>query len=277
MDLDQYKSIFKLFFTLINTYYVIIRHCLNILYWKAILMKLRALTLAICFGAAVFATNSASAKDYTKAEIEQIVHDYILNNPDVLMEAGDKVKERQAQQALDQQNKLIQSIYADKAIPSSGAKNGKHKIIEFFDYNCGYCKKARPILKEILNDNLDVQYYYMEFPILSEISVTAAEIGIALYAINPKIYEKYNDQLMTRNDRLQTEVQLQALVESLDPKIKWSEVKKISKTPQVQQTLNNIRGIAQKLNVNGTPAFIIDGEVLRGAPRSADMVKTLLK
>lgn len=237
-------------------------------------MKLNAIAMAICL---TLATTAVSAKDYSKAEIESIVHDYLLANPEVIMEASNKYKEQQAKLMQGQQQKLIESIYTNKAIPSSGAKNGKNKIVEFFDYNCGYCKKARPLLNEVQKTHPDIQYFYMEFPILSEISGMAAQIGIALYAINPELYAKYNNQLMTRSDRLTSEIQLQALVESLDPSITWKEVKALSETEPVLNTLNDIREIAKNLNVNGTPAFIVNGEIIHGAPTSKVTIEKLLK
>ncbi|MDD6178016.1 MAG: DsbA family protein [Succinivibrionaceae bacterium] len=238
-------------------------------------MNLKQITSALVISAACFGISTSSAKDFTKEEIESIVHDYIINNPDVLIEAQDKIEQRKAELEKVQQNKILNEIYSDKAIPKSGPDNAKHKVIEFFDYNCGYCKRSRPLLLETLKDRNDVQYIYLEFPILSDISVTAAKVGLALYAYDKAKYKQYNDNLMTSPERLTSEIRLQALVEELG--LNWQEIKTLSESKQVSETILKIRNFAKEFNVSGTPAFIIDGEILHGAPTSKGLIESYLK
>lgn len=238
-------------------------------------MKFKKLYAGLLVGLASLGMGQVNAEEFTKAQIETIIHDYIINNPDVLIEAQDKITQRLAEKAKVEKNKALLDIYADKAIPRSGPANAKHKIIEFFDYNCGYCKKARPLILKTLENYKDVEYLYLEFPILSEISTQAAQVGIAIYATDKSKYKEYNDTLMTRNERLTNEIQLQSLVENLG--LNWSEIKKLSQGPQVAQTILKIRSFAKKFNVNGTPAFIIDGETLHGAPTSKTIIESYLK
>ena len=172
-------------------------------------MKLRSLVLTLTAGMALagFGVPAAAAQfsDSQKAEIESIVYNYLLNNPDVMIEVGEKLKARQEQIQEAQRDKAVQAIIANPNIPQSGAEKPKHTIIEFFDYNCGYCKQAKPHTMKLLEKRNDVRYFYLEFPILTEVSYTAARTGVAIYAMNPELYVKYNNDLMTRKSRLQNE------------------------------------------------------------------------
>lgn len=235
-------------------------------------MKIRTLCAAAVLAALV---SSPAYAEFTREEIETIVHDYIVNNPDVLIEASAKVQARQAELKKAEESKTIERILKSKQFPQSGPANAKHTIVEFFDYNCGYCKKAKPLLIDLLKHSPDTRYIYMEFPILSEISLTGARVGLAVYNLDKDKYVRYNNELMTRTGRLSNEIELQTLVESLG--LNWKTVLDLSKKEEVDEILAEIRAAAQALEVNGTPAFIIDGQVLHGAPRSENDVKKLLK
>ena len=242
-------------------------------------MKLRSLFLSLVAGLTLagFGVPAAAAQfsDSQKAEIENIVYNYLLNNPDVMIEVGEKLKARQAQIQEAEREKAVKEIIANPNVPQSGAEKPRHTIIEFFDYNCGYCKQAKPHTMKILEKRSDVRYYYLEFPILSEISYTAARIGVAIYAMNPELYVKYNNELMTRKSRLQNEVEIQAAVEQLG--LKWAEVQTLAKSPAVSDVLSQIRTLADKMQVTGTPSFIIDGVPMHGAPRSVDTIESYFK
>lgn len=244
-------------------------------------MKLRFLSLAAASILGVSAAMTygvstvAQAESFTTADIEKIVHDYILNHPEVLVEAGEKIKKQELQAAKLAKQNTIKEMLANGAIPKSGPDDATHTIIEFFDYNCGYCKRAKPVFMQVLNKYPKTKYVYIEFPILSEISSKAARVGLAIYQIDPNKYVEYHNELMTRNDRLRDEISIQALVEKLG--LNWNEVKTLSNQKEIGDTLKQIRIYAQKMEVTGTPAFIIDGEELHGAPTDISSVESLLK
>lgn len=244
-------------------------------------MKLRMLSLAagVMLVAGAVLTFSASvpaqAKELSKQEIEQIVHDYILNHPEVLVQAGEKIKQQEVAKAKAEKANALKELLANGAIPTSGPADATHTIVEFFDYNCGYCKRAKPVFMQVLNKYPKTKYVYVEFPILSEISGKAARIGLAVYQMDPAKYVEYHNELMTRQGRLSDEITLQALVEKLG--FKWDEVKALSEKPEVGELIRQIRVYAQKMEVTGTPVFIIDGQELHGAPTDISAVEALLK
>ena len=215
------------------------------------------------------------AKELSKQDIEQIVHDYILNHPEVLVQAGEKIKQQAEAKAKAEKTNALKELLANGAIPTSGPADATHTIVEFFDYNCGYCKRAKPVFMQVLNKYPKTKYVYVEFPILSDISGKAARIGLALYQMDPAKYVEYHNELMTRQGRLSDEITLQALVEKLG--FKWDEVKALSEKPEVGELIRQIRVYAQKMEVTGTPAFIIDGQELHGAPTDISAVEALLK
>ena len=112
------------------------------------------------------------------------------------------------QAALEQVSSMIR---ADPMVPVRGKPNAKHYLIEFFDYNCGYCKVVRPYTKKFLKDN-DAAIFYVELPILSPISVRASAIGLALYKVDHDKYFIYQDALMESKEKITSEDQLKAAV-----------------------------------------------------------------
>ena len=126
-----------------------------------------------------------------------------------------------------------------------------------------------------MKEHKDTRYIYMELPILSKISYTAAKIGIAIYNIDRNKYVEYNNKMMTRSSRLNDESEIKSVVESIG--LDWEKVNEVAKKPEVDEVISAVRKEAEALKVNGTPAFIVDGEALYGAPMSKEQVLTLFK
>ena len=134
-------------------------------------------------------TNEAPFNDAQMAALEEIIHSYIVTHPEVLVEAAQMMElRRQVEQRLKVED-LAQELVKNEQIPVRfGDENSKHHVIEFFDYNCGYCKKIRPLTERLAKEHPDLQVIYVEFPILSATSIQAATIAAALYV---KDKEKY--------------------------------------------------------------------------------------
>lgn len=200
--------------------------------------------------------------DQTKTQIEQIVHDYIVNNPQVLVEASQAL-EKQEEQAYDLKLKsFIKTVQNDKNVPVKYAKNkdSKHYLIEFFDYNCGYCKQAR-VLTNKLAEQYDLNVYFIEFPILSSVSVQASAVGLALYQIDKNKYFAYQDKLMTMEGRLTSLNQVKATLEAVGADVK--EVLTLANSETIHKALNDNLVNGGNIGVRGTPFLIIDGKVVQ--------------
>ncbi len=173
-----------------------------------------------------------------------------------------------AVQSKNAQSNTITSILNNPNIPQDSINNPKHTIIEFFDYNCGYCKMAKPVAMSVMNKYDDISYYYMEFPILTASSLTASKVGVAIYSLDPLKYYEYNEKLMTTNHAIRGEKEISDLVTKLG--LDWNEVKNLSESKEIMNVLLEIRKAAEKLEVDGTPTFYVDGKSLPGTPTSEE-------
>ncbi|HWT30566.1 MAG TPA: thioredoxin domain-containing protein, partial [Propylenella sp.] len=163
------------------------------------LARLFSLVLALmCLAAPVRAETTAAEKQ----EIEQIVRDYLLAHPEVIEEAITLLRAKREQEALAAQGKAIQensaAIFDSKNQAVLGNPDGKITLVEFFDYNCGYCKRAVSDMNALLAANPDLRIVMKEFPILSESSVEAARISVAVNDSAPEKYLAFHQELFDR-------------------------------------------------------------------------------
>ena len=147
----------------------------------------------------------------TKNEINKLIKNYILDNPEIVIEAIELFQKKQSSNAIKKQKETIKSLsvelYDDTNSYFFGNENSELKIVEFIDYNCGYCKKNHEIMMNILNENNDIKYIIKELPILGESSLLASKFAINIYLVDgPKIYEKFYDKLMRHNSQLNFEI-----------------------------------------------------------------------
>lgn len=154
------------------------------------------------------ATPGQPASSFTpsqKEEIGKVCADYLLEHPDVLIKASQKLQENEMQAM---QQKLLTAVLAnkesllnDKDAPMTKPKNAKVAVIEFFDYQCAYCHKVFPELEKVMKNNPNVQFIFKEFPIFSErweASKYAAQMGFAVYKLGGiEAYLKYHNALFS--------------------------------------------------------------------------------
>lgn len=218
---------------------------------------------------------------FSKEEIETIVHDYLLDHPEVILEVTQKLKADQGEYQARADKKLIESqydaIFSDNRDGTSGAPADKAKtvIVEFFDYDCGYCKKTKQlILKYLQKHPSDVHYIYKEFPILSDESVYAARIAMAIQRLYPNKYVIYHNELMTRADKIQNTKEVDDLVTKLGMDL--SKIKTEADGDYVTKKIMDNERLAHNMGLTGTPAYIINGRVIRGAPTSMYQLEKLI-
>lgn len=225
--------------------------------------------MSVALVTAALLPSVASAEEFTanqKTAIGEVVKAYLMDHPEVITEAL---------QALDERNKAAEeqgrtdAIQANKeAIFSSpyqatlGDPNAKIALVEFFDYNCGFCKKALSDTRAILDKEKDVKIILKEFPILSEGSVEAAKVAAAVNILNPRAYEAFHFELMSIRGQADGDRALAAAVKvGLDE----AKVKETSAKPEVTQAISQSYDLARKLSINGTPAYVIGDELVYGA------------
>lgn len=236
-------------------------------------------SLSATLVAAALLPSAAFAEDFTdsqKAAIGDVVKSYLLEHPEVITEAL---------QALDARNKAAEeqgrtdAIQANReAIFSSpyqaviGNPDAKITLVEFFDYNCGYCKKALADTRAILDKEKDVKIVLKEFPILSEGSVEAAKVAAAVNILNPRAYEAFHFELMGIRGQADGE---RALAAAAKAGLDEAKVKETASKRDVADAINQSYDLARKLNINGTPAYIIGDELVYGAVGFADLSRRI--
>ncbi|MGL4251906.1 MAG: DsbA family protein [Aeromonas sp.] len=218
------------------------------------------------------------ASELTKSDVEQIVRDYLVKNPEILVEMSNALRAKQESQQAESDKALIkahaQQLYGNKD-PEAGNPKGTLTIVEFFDYNCGYCKRAHPLVKQLMAEDKDIRYIYKQFPILSESSYFAARAALAVQLGQPDKYEAFHEKLYSHQGPLSDEAQVKQIAEAAG--VDWSKVKAKLKDGAIDQNLGTNRELAGAMAISGTPAFIIGDQIMRGAPRDLASLKGIIK
>ena len=228
--------------------------------------------LLLAFGFAIEPVHALSAED--RKQIDKQIEDYFMRNPEKLEQAlenmqafmEDRANRQQAEALLQNADKL----YRDEADYTMGPQNAPITIVEFFDYNCGYCKRSFAPLMEVLEENKDVRLVFKEYPILGEPSYLASSTALA---INDKMkYLTYHSKLMTHSGRVS-----QAVVEKIlgELKLPPQKLQADARSDKYVLQLAETRQLADAIGVNGTPAFVINGQLFPGALNKAELTQAI--
>lgn len=225
---------------------------------KEMHVKLKSFITAAALMGAMIAPQAmaADAVDATqKKEIEKIIHDYIVSNPEVLVEASQALQQKQQQTMAQQAKAAIQEnaskLFAD-SMTVTGNPKGNVTIVEFFDYQCGHCKKMAPVMGELIKGDDKLRVIYKEFPIFGKSSETASKAALAA-AMQGK-YKQMHEALMQQQGRLSDD-DINKIAKNIG--LNMDKFKKDMDSKEVKDALNANRELAEKLRLMGTPAFII--------------------
>ncbi|PKR57433.1 DsbA family protein [Thalassospira lohafexi] len=217
----------------------------------------------------LFAVPAAQADDQfspaQKTEIDAMIEEYLIKNPDVLLRAIQNVQSWQAAEQSRQQSEAIipvwDALVADASVPSIGPADAPVTVIEFFDYHCGYCKRALDGVMEIVeNSDGKVRTIFVELPILREESATAARAALA--AAKQGKYMEVHQAFMT-NRGLLDEDRINDLAAAAGVDV--DQMRADMQSPEINGMLAQYSAMAQTVGISGTPAFIINGTMVSGA------------
>jgi len=212
------------------------------------LMTLFAFTLTATGAQAQSATSGATA-DFTEAELQRIRAEAlaaILAYPEIIEEATAILQERRS-------NAALASVLQDPNTPVLGNPEGEIALIEFFDYNCGYCRRAAGSLRGLIEDDPDLRVIMVEAPILSEESLEASQASVAAYALGAD-YEELHFAVMGGTGRATGDAVIEYAGEQDIDKDAISEK---METYEVMGSLSQNYGAMQAMEIGGTPAFIV--------------------
>jgi protein-disulfide isomerase len=225
-----------------------------------------ALALACGFFAAAGAPPIPAADMPTekRQEIEAIIHDYLMHNPDVLIEAlrgaEDKLNREADAKATTVLSDRQAEIFDDAATPVGGNPHGDVTIVEFFDYRCPYCKQVLPSLQTLLNEDHKLRFVYKEMPVLGPQSVTAAHAALA--AQRQGKYEAFHNAMMATKGQI-TDETVYKVAGSVGLDV--DRLKQDMSAPEIGQSLKTNLALADALNIRGTPGFIVGKHIVPGA------------
>ena len=221
-------------------------------------------TSYLVFGYAPLGTGGTPiSADQTR--VEQITRDYLTKNPEILVEMTNELDKRQVAEEETQQKKAI-SQNADKIFRSPlshvvGNPNGDVSLVEFFDYNCGYCRRALPDVIKLLEEDGKVRLVLKELPIFGDDSETAAKLALA--SNKQGKYFEMHQKLFAEPGKADKEKALRVAKElGLDV----DQLQKDAEDPDIKKSLDQAKELAQRLNLQGTPLFLISDRVIAGAP-----------
>jgi protein-disulfide isomerase len=229
-------------------------------------MQCRTLVLQVAM-TFVVATVPAAAQQATeqpaRPALEQIVREYILQHPEVLIESFRLYKEReqtaQKEHSKDAISANLGDLQRDPSSPEAGAAGGV-TVVEFFDYRCRFCKGAEGTIEKLRADHPDLHFVFKEFPILGPESSLAAKAGLAAHKQGG--YLKFHQALMA----LKGPITMDAIAELAGKLgLDVSKLKAYMESPEVQAILARNSELAHKVGVKSTPTFVIGSELVSGA------------
>lgn len=232
------------------------------------LFTLLACTSLIAMQASAFAEDKAAsaAKKYTREEIEAIVIDTIMKNPQVIIDSVDQMQAKKESEAADQARQVITayktSLFEKPGDPYAGNPKGDVTIVEFFDYNCGYCKRSLPNVLKLLGEDKNVKVIFKDFPVLSPSSEDAAKAALTMNKLKPEKYLDYHAALFNLGGKFDEET-LATVAEGMG--VAKEEFKTTLHSTEIADLISEHRELATKLGAQGVPVFIIGNDLHPGA------------
>jgi protein-disulfide isomerase len=214
---------------------------------------------------------SASAQSFTDAQrgdIEAIVRSYLVAHPEVLEEAMNELQKRQtAAETAKHEASIAQNAEAIFNSPRGvtlGNKDGDVTFVEFFDYNCGYCKRAMADMLDLMKNDSKLKVVLKEFPVLSEGSVEAAKVAVAVRMQDPtgKKYLDFHQKLLGGRGVAD---KARAMAAAKDAGLDTARIEKDITSPEVKATLAENMKLAEDMGLSGTPSYVIGKQIVVGA------------
>ncbi len=222
---------------------------------------------AVPAAAAAPAPAPGSFSGEQKNAIEKIVKDYLLGHPELLLEmqAAFEIK---AQKDQEEKTKAMvaehaKDIYRHPNAAVAGNPNGDITVVEFFDYNCGYCKRGFPAIAKLIEDDKNVRVVFKELPIISDASEPVSRLALAA-KLQGKYWEMHK-ALITHKGTTTEAVAIKA-AEGLG--LDMAKLKADMNSEPVKAELTRVKELAQKMGINGTPHFLVGNQSVGGAPEN---------
>jgi protein-disulfide isomerase len=230
-----------------------------------VLARLSLAALAIAFTAASPARAELTAAQ--RAEFEGVIKEYLLKHPELIDEVTAKQAANRAAAETERRKGAFvthaSAIYSSPRQVTLGNPDGEVTLVEFFDYNCGFCKKALPNMLELIKAYPQLKVVLKEFPVLGANSVEAAKVAVAVrMQDNTGVkYLDFHQRLMTGGPADKA----RALTAAREAGLDMARLETDLASDEVALTIDESRKLAAALNIRGTPSYVIADEVVVGA------------
>ena len=222
--------------------------------------------LAIC--AVPPPVSAQSFSDGQRGEIESIIRNYLIAHPEVLEDAMAELNKRQAAAEAEKHEASVaqnsEAIFNSPRGVVLGNKDGDVGFVEFFDYNCGYCKRAMADMLDLLKTDPKLKVVLKEFPVLSQGSVEAAQVAVAV-RMQDKTGKKYLDFHQKLLGGRGPADKARALAAAKEAGLDVGRIEKDLANPEVRATIEENFKLAEAMGMNGTPSYVIGKQVVVGA------------
>ena len=232
----------------------------------------RSLQIAAAFACTVLiapaAGHAQSFNDQQKTELQSIIHEYLVQHPEVLQEAMAELEKRQvaadAEEAKAAVKNNAQTLFDTSRQVVVGNAQGDVTLVEFFDYNCGYCKRALTDLTDLMKDDSKLRVVLKEFPVLGPGSQEAAQVAIAarMQDKSGKKYFDFHQRLLSGRGQAD---RARALAAAKEAGFDMAKLERDMASPEVKATIEENMKLAEQLGLNGTPSYVVGSDVVVGA------------
>jgi protein-disulfide isomerase len=216
---------------------------------------------------ALIGANTAHFSDEQKRAIEAVVKDYLTKNPEIMVEVQSALETKMAKEEAERTKAMVaehaKDIYRSPNAPVAGNPDGDITVVEFFDYNCGYCKRGFSEIAKLVEKDKNVRVVFKEFPILRDESEQAAKVALAA-RMQGKYWEVHSEMIQTKglvNEAVGLKI---AEKHGLD----MAKLKTDMASPEVKAELDRVKELAKTLSINGTPHFLVGDQAIGGAPEN---------
>ncbi len=224
---------------------------------------------ALLFAAPAWAPTQADplAADQ-RGEIEAIIKNYLTQHPEVVQDALAELEKRQQAADAEKHRQAVKennaTLFGSPHQVVLGNPQGTVTMVEFFDYNCGYCKRALPDMLGLLKTDPNLKFVLKEFPVLGEGSVEAAHVAVAVRMQDGtgKKYIEFHQKLLGSRGPVD---KMRALAVAKEVGLDMARIEKDMGSDEVQKTIDENMKLADALGVSGTPSYVVGHEIVMGA------------
>ena len=211
-------------------------------------------------------TPEASLTETQQRDVEAIIRNYLIANPEIIRDAINELQRKEDEAAHVAQSQIIidnsDRLFSSPTDVVFGNPDGDVTLVEFFDYNCGYCRRAHGDMQALLDGDPNLRIVMKEFPILGEGSVQASQISMAVLLTEPEKYREFHDALLTEPGQIDGPRAI-AIAEEMG--LDTATLSAKAESDEVKAGISESHELAQLLELTGTPSYITERQVIVGA------------